>query len=130
MTPDYLHPEIETLHQRFVHSRKAWMLIKPDSIMPWIGPLFDEQLSKCWNCLQQRLQLHRRLEKTISIQQEQSAEVYTPPVLHFPAVTNTVANLATTEILKWILTGENDNLQNHVMALNVTSLEIEKTPVY
>jgi ribosomal protein S12 methylthiotransferase accessory factor len=125
LTPDYLHPEVETIFNN-IGNKKPWILIKPNGLIPWFGPLFETiNAEKCWKCLSQRLGLYRRLEKTLQYQKQISTTFY-PPVMPLPSLTNTIFNMAVMEILKWVLQGENSLLTNHVVTLNSKTLELNK----
>lgn len=62
VTPDYLEPELEELNREALRLKRAWLLVKPSGIVPFIGPLFVPEQTGCWQCLASRLRLRHEIE--------------------------------------------------------------------
>jgi bacteriocin biosynthesis cyclodehydratase domain-containing protein len=62
LTNDYLAAELADYNRRFSAEGRAWLLVRPIGIESWIGPLFEDRETACWNCLAQRLSGHKVAE--------------------------------------------------------------------
>ena len=51
LAADYLLPGLEELNAVALAFNKPWLLIKPNGLTPWIGPLFVPGVTACWKCL-------------------------------------------------------------------------------
>ncbi len=124
LTADYLQPELEIFNQAFLERRQAWMLIKPVGTTFWLGPTFQPNQSGCWNCLVQRLKIHRRLESLFQL--DDNIRPLLPSLNSFPAAPEAILNLSATEIIKWVLLGENRVLAENIVTLDTITLKTEK----
>jgi ribosomal protein S12 methylthiotransferase accessory factor len=62
VTSDYLAAELRELNHAMLRSGRPWLLMKLTSPTLWFGPIFRPPLGACWECLAQRLRLHRPID--------------------------------------------------------------------
>ncbi|WP_242032862.1 TOMM precursor leader peptide-binding protein [Oscillatoria sp. FACHB-1406] len=101
------------------------MLIQPLGNTVWIGPIFYPGQTGCWECLAQRLRGNRPVEAFIQRHKNIAAPL-TPPLNSLPSTYQTTLSMAATEILKWVLQGENKQLEGILVSYNTISLETQK----
>ncbi|WP_224412301.1 TOMM precursor leader peptide-binding protein [Oscillatoria salina] len=65
LTDDYLRAELAEINRENQRRSRPWMLVKPIGTSLWIGPIFHTPQTGCWECLSQRLQGNRPIEKFI-----------------------------------------------------------------
>src|SRR6185437_9675723 len=63
LTDDYLRDELEAWNRRALLVGRPWLLVRPNGLYAWIGPLFEPGRSGCWACLAHRLRGHRDVEE-------------------------------------------------------------------
>jgi ribosomal protein S12 methylthiotransferase accessory factor len=114
LTDDYLQDSLATFNQKALNSKRPWMLVKPGGTIIWIGPIFYPGKTACWECLAQRLRTNRPVESYI--QRHKGISTPFPTSLAaLPSTWQTGLNLAATEIIKWIVQGENKQLEGTVV---------------
>jgi bacteriocin biosynthesis cyclodehydratase domain-containing protein len=124
LVSDYLQPELPTFNQEALRTQKPWILVKPVGAVIWIGPIFIPGKTGCWQCLAHRLQGNREIESSI----QQQKNLFNPfptsrPIL--PSTLQTGLNLAATEIAKWIVCQEHEQLEGKLMTLDLASLNLQ-----
>jgi len=122
LTDDYLDPNLDEFNRQALESRSPWMLVKPSGTIVWIGPIFQPQITGCWQCLAKRLRDNRAIESFIQRQKDISTPL-TPPLTFFPATVQTALGIAATEIFKWIVTGENKRLENNLITYDAIAVQ-------
>ena len=128
LTDDYLRGELKEINQKNLARSRPWMLVKPTGTLIWIGPIFYPQKTGCWECLAQRLRGNRPVEEFIERRKNDSSTL-TPPLADLPSTQQTGLNIAATEILKWILKGENKRLEGILVTHDSLSLETQNHPL-
>jgi oxazoline/thiazoline synthase len=122
LTDDYLQPDLDAFNQKALQSDRPWMLVKPVGQVIWLGPLFHPGQTACWECLAKRLRDNRPVESFIQKRLNIATTFPTSkPVL--PTTVQTALSLAATEIAKWIVTGENQQLTGQIITLDTQTLE-------
>jgi oxazoline/thiazoline synthase len=124
LTDDYLRGELEAINRANLEKSRPWMLVKPVGTLVWIGPIFHPGKTGCWECLAQRLRNNRPSEGFIQRRRD-SVFPLTPPLVDLPATEEIVLAMATNEILKWILQGENKRLEGVIATYDTLSLAIQ-----
>ncbi|ACK73802.1 protein of unknown function DUF181 (plasmid) [Gloeothece citriformis PCC 7424] len=124
LTDDYLREELEAINRANLERNRPWMLIKPVGTLLWIGPIFHPQKTGCWECLAQRLRNNRPSEGFIQRHQD-TVSPLTPPLVDLPTTQEIALAIATNEILKWILQGENKRLEGVIVTYDTLSLAIQ-----
>ncbi|MEH1901587.1 MAG: TOMM precursor leader peptide-binding protein [Nostoc sp.] len=124
LTDDYLNLELDKFNQQALKSQSPWILVKPLGTIVWIGPLFDPQTTGCWNCLAQRLRDNRPIEGFIQRQKHISSHLATP-LGFLPSTVQTALGMAATEVFKWIIQGENKQLESNLIAYDAIALQTQ-----
>ncbi|HBE18194.1 MAG TPA: adenylate cyclase [Cyanobacteria bacterium UBA11149] len=124
VTDDYLREELAEINQANLDKSRPWMLIKPVGTQLWIGPIFQPGKTGCWECLGQRLRNNRPSEGFI-LRRRDSLSPLTPPQVNLPGIQEIALTMATNEILKWILQGENQRLAGVMVSYDTLSLAIQ-----
>ncbi|MBN3921908.1 TOMM precursor leader peptide-binding protein [Nostoc sp. NMS4] len=124
LTDDYLNLELDKFNQQALKSQSPWMLVKPLGTIIWIGPLFDPPKTGCWNCLAQRLRDNRPIEGFIQRQKHISSHLATP-LGFLPSTIQTAFGMVATEVFKWIVQGENQQLESNLIAYDAIALQTQ-----
>ncbi|MEH1800148.1 MAG: TOMM precursor leader peptide-binding protein [Nostoc sp.] len=124
LTDDYLNVELEKFNQQALKSQTPWILVKPLGTIVWIGPLFNPQKTGCWNCLAQRLRENRPIEEFIERQKQISSPLI-PPLGFLPSTVQTALGMVATEVFKWIVQGENQQLESNLIAYDAIALQTQ-----
>jgi len=124
VTDDYLREELDAINRANLERSRPWMLVKPVGTLLWIGPIFKPGKTGCWDCLAQRLRNNRPAEGFIQRRRE-SFPPLTPPLVDLPMTRQMALTMATHEIFKWILQGENRQLEGIIATYDIQSLAIQ-----
>jgi ribosomal protein S12 methylthiotransferase accessory factor len=124
LSDDYLQEGIAAYNQKAVQLKRPWMLVKPGGTTIWMGPIFEPGKTGCWECLAQRLRANRPVETFIQ-KQKASSTIFPIPVAALPSTLQTGLNLAATEIIKWIVQGENKQLQGILVTFDTNLLKTQ-----
>ncbi|GAB4304578.1 MAG: TOMM precursor leader peptide-binding protein [Oscillatoriaceae cyanobacterium] len=124
LTDDYLQNGLEEFNQKALQTESPWMLLKPVGTVIWIGPIFVPGKTGCWECLRHRLQGNRPVESFIQKRQKISAPFPTSRA-NFPPRVQGAISWAATEITKWILQGENQQLEGIIVTLDTQVLALQ-----
>jgi oxazoline/thiazoline synthase len=121
VTDDYLRPELAAWNARSLGTGTPWFLVKPVGMQTWNGPAFVPGQTGCWECLAQRLRGHRRLESYIARRKGMDTPAVAPPAF-LPSSQHAALAEATTEIVRWIATGQSC-LLDRVVSTSIVTLE-------
>ncbi|GAA3535378.1 TOMM precursor leader peptide-binding protein [Amycolatopsis ultiminotia] len=55
LTDDYLRPELAEWGKQFYAAGMPWLPVKPAGSMIWVGPVFERDVTGCYECLRVRL---------------------------------------------------------------------------
>jgi bacteriocin biosynthesis cyclodehydratase domain-containing protein len=120
---DHLQAGLEDVNRRALASGRPWLIVKPNGIVSWLGPLLRPGETGCWECLAQRLRMHREVEEYA-----RRAGSREQPYAALPALSSTLAmcvSMAATEVAKWIVLGRSDALDATIVSLAATTLETQ-----
>ena len=124
LTDDYLDPQLEEFNRQAIKSQSPWMLVKPSGTIAWIGPIFDPRKTACWDCLAQRLRDNRPIKSFIERQKNLDSPIV-PPLGSLPSTVQTVLGMAATEVFKWIIAGENQQLANNLIVYDAIAVQTQ-----
>jgi ribosomal protein S12 methylthiotransferase accessory factor len=124
LTDDYLQEGLAAYNQKAVQLKRPWMLVKPGGTMIWVGPIFYPGKTGCWECLAQRLRANRPVETFIQ-KQKGSSTLLPIPLAALPSTLQTGLNLAATEIIKWIVQGENKQIEGILVTFDTNLLKTQ-----
>lgn len=123
LTDDYLQDGLSAYNQQALDSSRPWMLVKPVGTVIWLGPIFVPGITGCWQCLAQRIRDNRPVEKFIQKRQNISTPL-TPPLASV-ATLQTALGMAATEVFKWIVRGENKQLEGVLVTHDTLTLKTQ-----
>ncbi|HSD82862.1 MAG TPA: TOMM precursor leader peptide-binding protein, partial [Anaerolineae bacterium] len=123
-TDDYLRPDLEKINQQAVAAGRPWMLVRLEGSAAWVGPLFKPGATGCWACLAQRLAANRQLESFI-LRKTGRTGALDMTLAALPSTRLAGANLAATEIVKWILQERNPQVEGKLITFNMLSAEVQ-----
>ncbi|WP_414575464.1 TOMM precursor leader peptide-binding protein [Anabaena sp. CCY 9402-a] len=123
LTDDYLHPQLAAFNQQALKSKSPWMLANPLGTMVWIGPIFHPQKTACWDCLANRLHNNRPVTSFIHRHKQISLS---PPLGFLTATVQTALGMVATEVFKWIIQGENQQLAGTLITYDTLTLQTQE----
>lgn len=124
VTDDYLQEGLETINQTMMTAGRPWMLVRLIGLTNWIGPIFQPGQTACWACMAQRIQANRQLESFILRKTGRSTPLKTA-VAVLPSTLQFGANMAATEIVKWLLRDRNETLENKLITFSSLAAETQ-----
>jgi ribosomal protein S12 methylthiotransferase accessory factor len=124
LTDDYLREELDEINRINLEKARPWMLVKPVGTLLWIGPIFHPEKTGCWQCLAQRLRNNRPSEAFIQRRRD-SVSPLIPSLVDLPVTQEIALAMATNEILKWIVCGENKRLEGMIVTYDTLSLTLQ-----
>ncbi|MGB7441873.1 MAG: TOMM precursor leader peptide-binding protein [Coleofasciculaceae cyanobacterium] len=124
LTDDYLREDLAEFNQQALQQKHPWMLVKPVGTTIWLGPIFYPGKTGCWQCLAQRLGANRPVETYLQ-KEKAISETLPTSLAALPSTRQIAFNLAATELVKWMVQGENQQLEGVVVSLDTLSLEKE-----
>lgn len=127
VTSDYLEPELK-IFGHFAHERcLRWLPVKPNGVVPWVGPLFIPGETGCVECFLDRVRGHRRLELQRMGEKggSQSLRLSVGQTVHS---FETVAGLLAVELEK-LATGGKTVLAGGLVALDFRNFDIARHPL-
>jgi ribosomal protein S12 methylthiotransferase accessory factor len=123
LVDDHLREGLEGLNRRALALGRPWLIVKPNGIYSWIGPLLRPGQTGCWECLAQRLRMHREVEEYARCA---GARPHPYPALAMlPSTLMMALSVAATEIAKWVVLGRSDALDATIVSLAATTLETQ-----
>ncbi len=122
LTDDYLHDGLSAFNTETLAHEHPWLLVKPVGIEVWIGPFFIPGKTGCWACLAHRLQGARKIDSYLR-EKINTTSHFPLSLAALPSTVLTALSLAATETAKWIVRGQNEDLEGQVVTLNVLSLD-------
>jgi ribosomal protein S12 methylthiotransferase accessory factor len=117
LVDDYLRVELSERNERALATGRPWMLASTPHVETWLGPVFVPNRGPCWECLAQRLRLHRSLD----VHLHQMGTRSTPPDRGRGALASTrqaVAGMIATAVLRWILLESASGLSETVLSVD------------
>lgn len=121
LTDDYLHDGLAAFNQEALAHDRSWLLVKPVGMELWIGPLFLPGRTGCWACLAQRLRASRKIHHYLREKKQLLSLLPTPPAA-LPSTVQTAYSIAATETVKWLVSGQNKEIEGRIVTLDMTSL--------
>lgn len=124
LTDDYLQIGLDDFNRKALSDQRPWLLVKPVGGAVWIGPIFRPGKTGCWECLAHRLRSHREIESSL---QEKTGIAAPFPVSRsvLPSTLQTAFNIAATEIAKWLISPEQNQLQGKIVSFDLVNLSLQ-----
>lgn len=125
VTDDYLRPELEAINHSALEQGRPWVLLKPDGLVVWVGPLFRPGATGCWECLAQRLRANRQVERYIENRTAQPVRFQTSRA-RLAATRGVGVYVAATEIAKSLLVDAKAGLDGKLFTLDLLSCKLDE----
>ncbi len=100
LTDHYLRPELAELNCQYLSQGIPWLLVKPNGVIPWIGPLFTRDTG-CWECAAQRLRANQQMEQYILQRREPNSSPILTSKSHFDGAMNLVFHWLSQYLQEW-----------------------------
>ncbi|MBZ9737274.1 TOMM precursor leader peptide-binding protein [Mesorhizobium sp. CA18] len=119
---DYQNGGLDAINRQNTSLGRPWILLKPQGLVPMVGPFFRPGKGPCWKCLENRLRQNRDAETFIN--------QYTGRSAHFP-INKAVVPLGETQaisltilqMIRWLARGENAHFESRISTINVLTGE-------
>jgi oxazoline/thiazoline synthase len=125
LTNDYARAELATINREQIAAGKPWLLAKLTGTGVWLGPIFRPHQTGCWECLVQRLRTNRVVEGFL-MEQSGADQPFETSRGWLPTTLNAAANLAATEVAKWLAGRAPEALDGALVTLNTVTLATER----
>jgi bacteriocin biosynthesis cyclodehydratase domain-containing protein len=116
---DYLRNDLATINKAALQLNRPWLLLRPNGIDIWIGPLFVPGRTGCYRCLAERLRRHRVVDYFVATR----TGLTDPPSVALASLATgreTASLLAALETAKF-LAGATNGLQGKILTLNLNT---------
>lgn len=118
LTDDYQRPELRDINKTCLEFGLPWILVKPSGLIPMVGPFFLPGRTACWACLASRLKHNREVESYI--QRKKNLESPLPTTrMRIPLADAQATSIAVMQLVRWLVTGQNPQLESRVMSIDV-----------
>ncbi len=122
LTDDYARAELAAHNAEFLRWARPWLLARPVGETVWLGPLFLPGTTGCWECLRQRLELHRRVDGLLRRRLGDTAAL-APAAVELPPGAGAIYQLLAASILRWVVQGGHPGVTGRVVTLSLLTLE-------
>ncbi|WP_326984311.1 TOMM precursor leader peptide-binding protein [Chryseobacterium sp. MYb264] len=124
LTDDYLQDGVPEKARDLWYQNIPFLICKPNGIEVWLGPIFIPGKTACFDCLMQRLIANRDVEVYL----RETGKINTPLVAasSLPSTIDTSLSTALTELLKFIVLGNNEQFENKIMSIHYGTMETNK----
>lgn len=120
---DYLRDELGAINQAALGLGKSWLLVRPNGIEVWVGPLFRPQVTGCWMCLQARIRTNRATESHLRYITGQPLLFPARAVL--PSTYQLALSMAAHEICCWIA-ADYSVLEGKIRSFHTKHLQVKE----
>lgn len=122
ITDSYERDELREINQRALETKRPWMLVKPNGVEIWVGPIFLPGDTGCWDCLRQRLGYNRQINTFYKAHQNTEENLHLP-ASHIPLSIQIAADQSAVEIAKWLYFGKNERLEGKIASFDTQSFQ-------
>lgn len=124
LVDDYLQEDLEKINAAALAAGRSWIPVKLGGRQSWFGPIFKPGQTACWECLAQRLRTNRQVESFVLRKGGKKGPLKTS-LARMPSTINTAVHLAVTEIVKFIVQGQNPRLENQLLTYDHIEMKLE-----
>ncbi|WP_165227730.1 TOMM precursor leader peptide-binding protein [Aquisphaera insulae] len=122
ITDDYLRGGLAEINRESLDSGRSWLLARPTGSELWLGPLFQPEMTGCWECLAGRLRTNRPFESLVRSLNRRAEPIPVPPG-STPAGLQVAANLLALKVSEWVVRGELPDLAGRVATLDLRTMQ-------
>jgi len=121
LTGDYLAADLAAINATRLREGQPWLISRPVGSRLWIGPMMRPGETGCWECLADRLRLHRVAEKYV--QTRNGGVAPRPPANYaLPSTAMLAASLIATEVAKWLAGAPGNQLETSLLTIDLSTL--------
>lgn len=121
VTDDYGRDEFRGINQDALDGKQPWMLVKPTGVELWLGPVFLPGETGCWECLKQRLDIHRALNDFHRARNGKGD--LRAPSAFLPHSLRIAADKTALEVVKWLYFEKNERLEGSIETFDTRSFK-------
>lgn len=121
---DYRNPGIAEIDRIAREQHLPWAMVKPNGVMPWIGPFFDPRVPGCWHCLVDRIRMNYPAD-TYAERVGPEAPLVTARAM-LGSTATAAAGMFATELAKWFARRGETDLINTIVSWQSASLELRR----
>lgn len=125
VTDDYLREELAAVNQQALAKNQKWLLVRLAGESIWLGPLFRPQETACWQCLAYRIGINRPVEGFALRKRIDRSHPWNMARVALPATIEAGANLAASEIVKWLAMEPAEQLRDQLVTLNTVTMAMQ-----
>ncbi len=122
VTDDYGRSEFREINREALSTGQPWMLVKPAGVAIWIGPLFSPGETACWECLKQRLDIHRPLNDFFRARKGAGDDLRAP-VAGLPHTRRIAADKTALAVVQWLYFEKNERLEGAITTFDIRSFQ-------
>ncbi|HKV39142.1 MAG TPA: TOMM precursor leader peptide-binding protein [Blastocatellia bacterium] len=120
LVDDYLREGLSQFNRQALESGTPWLIVRPNGVFSWIGPIFRPRETACWACLAQRLKGNFEVEEFARTFGKRPAPY--PARASLPSTLHAGLGIAATEAAKWIVLGKSEALESRIITFDSISL--------
>ena len=117
LVDDYLSPLLKVINEEAMRTHRPWMLVKPVGLEAWIGPIFQPGKTGCWQCLGDRLRMHREAELFIGTRPA-IREMAKPDTCGSPATVQAALSMTADIIARWIVSPDSSEEEGRIISVD------------
>ncbi len=121
LVDNYINEQLAFFNAERLKDHKPWILLKASGRIFWIGPIFESNITGCWNCLISRLKENLRVEIDAFGTDNEKLNIPAKPSL--PISQAMAMNLAAIEVSKWQRSLDRHRLHDSIFTFDFNSLE-------
>ena len=122
ISDSYERDELKEINERALRSGKPWLLARPQGRQLWFGPLFEPEVSACWNCFLTRLQTNSPVNSYL---RERHASAIERDRASSPATLQIAWGLIANTVASWIVREELPQLLGKMQTLDLLSWKFQ-----
>jgi ribosomal protein S12 methylthiotransferase accessory factor len=117
LTDDYLGDGLAQRNERALETGRPWLLARPDGVEAWLGPVFVPDRGACWECLAQRVRLHRPLDAHLRHAGNRPGGLARGRG-SLRSTRQAVAGMLATAVVRWIVLEQASGLSENVLTVD------------
>lgn len=122
---DYLDPALAGLNRSFLRRGASWLPVKPGGALLWAGPLLRPGDTGCWQCLAQRLEGNRQVERYL-LGKRDASNPFATSRYGLPSNVGVLANLVASQVVLSVVDGTSPMLDGQLLTVDPVSCEHEQ----
>jgi len=126
-TDDYLQDGVKEVAKELWFNNTPFIICKPYGLEMWLGPVFSQDHTACFECLRQRLIANRDVEVYLKEMGLINSPLVSKGSLN--ATVNAGINLLVTQIARFMMLGFDEKNKNTLISFNYETIESQRHTV-